>query len=208
MWSTRRAASTTRRRTTGRRPQRSGDCGVDMLAAMTMTNSAEAVGIARSAREVGLPVAISFTVETPGRRPSGESLRDAMAKVDADTPPAYFGVNCAHPSHFEACFAGGGDWTSRIRGLRANASARSHAELDAATELDIGDPARSGRSLPTAAHPAPCTERAGRVLRHRSTASTRNPRCMGLGGLTNSQLGAASPAVRRCRALPARKRRI
>jgi homocysteine S-methyltransferase len=53
--------------------------------------------------------------------------------------PAYFAVNCAHPSHFDAAFADAGPWTSRIRGLRANASARSHAELDAATELDIGD---------------------------------------------------------------------
>jgi len=128
------------------RPQAAAlrDGGVDMLAAMTMTNSAEAVGIARTAREVGLPVAISFTVETDGRLPNGESLRDAMAKVDADTPPAYFGVNCAHPSHFEACVAVGGNWTARIRGLRANASTRSHAELDAATELDIGDPVDLG----------------------------------------------------------------
>jgi len=77
------------------------DGGVDMLAAVTMTNSAEAVGIARSAKEVGLPVAISFTVETDGRLPTGESLRDAMARVDADTTPAYFAVNCAHPTNFE-----------------------------------------------------------------------------------------------------------
>jgi S-methylmethionine-dependent homocysteine/selenocysteine methylase len=124
------------------RPQAAAlrDGGVDMLAAVTMTNSAEAVGIARTAEQVGLPVAISFTVEIDGRLPNGESLRDAMAKVDADTPPAYFAVNCAHPSHFESCLAGAGDWTARIRAIRANASTRSHAELDAATELDIGDP--------------------------------------------------------------------
>jgi hypothetical protein len=59
-------------------------------------------------------VAISFTVETDGRLRNGESLRDAMTKVDADTPPAYFAVNCAHPSHFEACLADGGDWRVRI----------------------------------------------------------------------------------------------
>lgn len=120
------------------------DGGVDMLAAVTMTSSAEALGIARSAKEVGLPVAISFTVETDGRLPDGESLREAIAKVDADTPPAYFAVNCAHPSHFEACLADGGDWTARIRGIRANASTRSHAELDTASELDIGDPVDLG----------------------------------------------------------------
>ena len=115
--------------------------GVDMLSGVTMTSSAEGIGVARSAKAVGLPVAISFTVETDGRLPSGESLREAMEQVDADTAPAYFAVNCAHPSHFEACFADAGAWATRIRGIRANASTRSHAELDAATELDIGDPA-------------------------------------------------------------------
>jgi S-methylmethionine-dependent homocysteine/selenocysteine methylase len=116
------------------------DGGVDMLAAVTMTSIAEAIGIARAASFVGLPVSISFTVEIDGRLPSGERLRDAIETVDADTRPAYFAVNCAHPTHFEACFAGGGGWTTRIRGIRANASQQSHAELDSATELDIGDP--------------------------------------------------------------------
>lgn len=124
------------------RPQAAAlrDGGVDMLAAVTMTTSAEAIGIARAASIVELPVSISFTVETDGRLPSGETLREAIETVDADTRPAYFAVNCAHPTHFAACFTGGGGWTARIHGIRANASARSHAELDAATELDIGDP--------------------------------------------------------------------
>jgi homocysteine S-methyltransferase len=66
------------------------DGSLDMPAAVTRTTSTEAVGIARAALEVGLPVAIFFTVNTDGRLPNGESLRDAMAKVDADAPPAYF----------------------------------------------------------------------------------------------------------------------
>lgn len=115
--------------------------GVDMLAAVTMTGSAEALAIARCGAALGLPVAISFTLETDGRLPSGETLGAAITRVDADTPPAYFALNCAHPSHFESCLAEAGVWRTRIRGLRANASRRSHAELDAATELDIGDPA-------------------------------------------------------------------
>jgi S-methylmethionine-dependent homocysteine/selenocysteine methylase len=115
--------------------------GVDMLAAVTMTTSAEALGVANAAASVGLPVAISFTVETDGRLPSGEGLREAIERVDGEAtqPPAYFGVNCAHPSHFEAVFEAGGAWVQRICALRANASTRSHAELDAATALDIGD---------------------------------------------------------------------
>jgi homocysteine S-methyltransferase len=115
------------------------DGGVDMLSALTMTSVSEALGVARAAREVGLPVAISFTVETDGRLPSGESLRQAIERVDADASPVYFGVNCAHPSHFEACFNDSGPWTERIRSVRSNASARSHAELNDSTELDIGD---------------------------------------------------------------------
>ena len=116
------------------------DGGVDMLAAVTMTTSAEAIGIARAASSVGLPVTISFTVETDGRLPNGEILREAIELVDVEARPAYFAVNCAHPTHFESCFAGDGDWTARIHGIRANASVQSHAELDAATELDSGDP--------------------------------------------------------------------
>ena len=115
--------------------------GVDMICAVTMTTSAEALGVANAAAAVGVPVSISFTVETDGRLPNGEGLRDAIERVDAEArvAPAYFGVNCAHPSHFDGVFADGGVWASRIQSLRANASARSHAELDAATELDIGD---------------------------------------------------------------------
>lgn len=115
--------------------------GVDMLAAVTMTTSAEALGVANAAASVGLPVAISFTVETDGRLPSGEGLREAIERVDGEATerPAYFAVNCAHPSHFEAVFEAGGAWVQRIRALRANASTRSHAELDVATALDIGD---------------------------------------------------------------------
>jgi homocysteine S-methyltransferase len=114
--------------------------GVDMLAAVTMTTSAEALGVSLAAERVGLPVAVSFTVETDGRLPSGESLPDAIARVDAVSPPAYFGINCAHPTHFVDSLATGGAWVDRIRSVRANASTKSHAELDESVELDIGDP--------------------------------------------------------------------
>jgi homocysteine S-methyltransferase len=114
--------------------------GADMIAAVTMTTSAEALGISMAAHRVGLPVVISFTVETDGRLPSGEALGDAIEKVDGSAPPAYFAINCAHPTHFENALGAGEPWIARIRGLRANASTKSHAELDESTELDIGDP--------------------------------------------------------------------
>ncbi|RWD05765.1 MAG: homocysteine S-methyltransferase [Mesorhizobium sp.] len=123
------------------------DAGVDMVSAVTMTYSHEAAGIACAAMASGLQSVISFTVETDGRLPSGESLKDAIETVDDETDgaPAYFMINCAHPSHFDAVLAAGEGWIGRIRGVRANASAKSHAELDAATELDPGDPVDFGR---------------------------------------------------------------
>ncbi|RVC72998.1 homocysteine S-methyltransferase, partial [Mesorhizobium sp. M4A.F.Ca.ET.022.05.2.1] len=123
------------------------DAGVDMVSAVTMTYSHEAAGIACAAMASGLQSVISFTVETDGRLLSGESLKDAIETVDDETDgaPAYFMINCAHPSHFDAVLAAGEGWIGRIRGVRANASAKSHAELDAATELDPGDPVDFGR---------------------------------------------------------------
>ena len=118
------------------------DTAADMITAITMTYAEEAIGITRAAVAAGLPVAISFTVETDGRLPSGQSLAEAIAQVDRETDagPAYYMINCAHPTHFEAVL---GDQLvrTRVRGIRANASALSHAELDEATELDEGDPA-------------------------------------------------------------------
>jgi S-methylmethionine-dependent homocysteine/selenocysteine methylase len=118
----------------------------DMITAITMTNVEEAIGIARAATGVGMPVAISFTLETDGRLPTGQRLGDAIAAVDEATAaaPGYYMINCAHPTHFAAELADAGSWRGRIRGLRANASRCSHAELDTATELDDGDPAELG----------------------------------------------------------------
>jgi S-methylmethionine-dependent homocysteine/selenocysteine methylase len=114
----------------------------DLVSALTITHAAEAIGITRAARDAGIPVVISFTLETDGRLPSGESLADAIRRVDGltDHGPAYYMVNCAHPTHFEPALEAGGSWLGRLRGFRANASRKSHAELDAATVLDDGDP--------------------------------------------------------------------
>ena len=116
------------------------DTEADMVAALTMTYVEEAIGITRAAEEAGIPAAISFTLETDGNLPSGQPLSEAIGETDATTGggPAYYMINCAHPTHFESVL--GGSWTTRIRGLRANASTKSHAELDEATELDDGDP--------------------------------------------------------------------
>lgn len=114
----------------------------DMICAITMNYVEEATGLVRAARRAGMPVAVSFTVETDGRLPTGQTLQSAIEQVDAATSgyPAYFMINCAHPSHFAPVLAAGGAWLERIHGLRANASCKSHDELNEATELDAGDP--------------------------------------------------------------------
>ena len=118
------------------------DCKVDMISALTITNTPEAIGIAGAAAEAKVPCVISFTLETDGCLPTGQPLADAIAEVDADETrkPAYFMINCAHPDHFRSVINTGGDWTDRIGGLRANASRMSHAELDCCEVLDDGDP--------------------------------------------------------------------
>ena len=86
-------------------------------------------------------MAISFTVETDGRLPSGQELGEAVEEVDQVTngAPAYFMVNCAHPTHFADVLEQGVSWVERVKGVRANASTMSHAELNDAEELDRGD---------------------------------------------------------------------
>ena len=119
------------------------DAGVDFITALTLTDVGEAVGVVRAANQSRVPVVISFTVETDGRLPSGQELREAIEDVDASSyqVPAYYMVNCAHPTHFADALEDEGPWLERIRGVRANASKKSHEELDESDELDEGDPA-------------------------------------------------------------------
>jgi len=114
----------------------------DMLSALTLNYAEEAIGIAHAARRASMPLAISFTVETDGRLPTGQSLASAIQVVDAATSryPAYYMVNCAHPTHFAHLLDPREPWVGRIRGIRANASCMSHAELNESTELDSGNP--------------------------------------------------------------------
>jgi homocysteine S-methyltransferase len=121
--------------------------GADMVTAYTLNSVSEAIGIARGAKAHRIPVAISFTVETNGRLVNGESLRDAIEIVDRESQgaPEYFMINCAHPTHFGDALKPSEAWTKRIHGVRANASAKSHAELDESETLDAGDPRDLGQ---------------------------------------------------------------
>jgi len=121
---------------------------VDLVSALTFNYIDEAIGVTLAAKQFNLPVCISFTVETDGKLPTGESLGEAIKTVDEATNngPVYYMLNCAHPTHFfdilndEYCVA-------RLRAIRANASSCSHAELDEAEELDDGNPYELGQQF-------------------------------------------------------------
>jgi S-methylmethionine-dependent homocysteine/selenocysteine methylase len=122
------------------------EAGADLVTTLTMTHVGEAVGITRAAQAAGIPVVISFTTETDGDIPTGQSLGDAIEEVDVltDRAPAYYMVNCAHPTHFEDALRTDASWIKRLRGIRANASVKSHEELDNSTVLDEGNPKELG----------------------------------------------------------------
>ncbi len=123
------------------------DSAADLVTAITLNYVEEAIGIVRAARNAGMPMVISFTVETDGRLPTKDTLQAAIERVDTATAayPAYYMINCAHPTHFERALDPKEAWVQRLRGLRANASRQSHAELNESPTLDTGDPVELGR---------------------------------------------------------------
>jgi len=117
------------------------DTNADLVSALTMNYNEEAIGIVNAAQKKNIPVVISYTVETDGKLPSGQSLEEAITALDkiTDNYVSYYMINCAHPNHFVDILNPDSTWAKRIKGLRANASNKSHAELDESETLDIGD---------------------------------------------------------------------
>ncbi|MEM9083974.1 MAG: homocysteine S-methyltransferase family protein, partial [Planctomycetota bacterium] len=132
-----------------RQVQLFAETDADMVHAMTIPSASECAAIALAAKEAGMPCAISFTVETNGKLPSGETMEETIALVDETTDAwvAYFGINCAHPEHFDEELSAGHSWRDRVRSIRGNASRCSHEELDHAEELDEGNPEEYGTQL-------------------------------------------------------------
>jgi homocysteine S-methyltransferase len=134
------------------------ECGVEMITCATMTHVSEALGVAMAAANAGLPLNLGATVETNGRLPDGTQLSEFVQQIDAAldskglTRPLFYMVNCAHPTHFDAVLdvdmgTEQGAWRKRIRAIRANASTKSHAELDESEEVDNGDIDALGQTL-------------------------------------------------------------
>lgn len=119
----------------------------DFVSALTMANAPETLGIVLAAKEIDMPIAVSFTVETDGNLPTGMSIKEAIEIIEekSDAYPIYYMINCAHPTHFAHILKESGKWKDRLMGIRANASKCSHEELDNATELDDGNPLEFGK---------------------------------------------------------------
>jgi S-methylmethionine-dependent homocysteine/selenocysteine methylase len=117
------------------------ETNADLVSALTMNYNEEAIGIVKAAKKHSIPVVISYTVETDGKLPSGQTLEEAITTLDRLTSDyvSYYMINCAHPDHFSGVLDPTSTWAKRIKGLRANASTKSHAELDESETLDVGD---------------------------------------------------------------------
>ena len=115
--------------------------GADQITALTFSSVEEAIGLARAAKAAGMPVVISFFVKHGGRLSGGETVEEAITKVDAATgnAPAYYMINCTHPMEFEAALTSG-DWTRRLGGFMPNAVAMDTLSLCKLGHLEDGDP--------------------------------------------------------------------
>jgi len=115
--------------------------GADVVTALTMNYSNEAIGVALASKQLEIPCVLSFTVETDGKLPDGETLEEAIEKTEVATGnyPLHYMINCAHPDHFKNRLSDSSPYLKKIKGIRANASTMSHAELDEAENLDAGD---------------------------------------------------------------------
>jgi S-methylmethionine-dependent homocysteine/selenocysteine methylase len=121
---------------------------VDLAWAFTFTSVPEAVGAARAATRIGVPLAISLMVDSTSRLPSGPTIAQAIAAIDlaTDSAPVFYALNCSHPIEFEPGLEPGG-WMKRIRGLRPNASKKDKIELCQIGHLEEGDPVELGRLM-------------------------------------------------------------
>ncbi len=122
--------------------------GVDLAWAVTFNNPAEARGVVRAAREIGVPLALSFSLTSSSRLASGQTLAEAVQSVDAasDGYPAFYALNCSHPLEFEPALTPGA-WQDRLRCIRPNAARIDKIALCKLGHLEEGDPHELGRQM-------------------------------------------------------------
>jgi S-methylmethionine-dependent homocysteine/selenocysteine methylase len=114
------------------------DTEADLVTAAAMTDAEEAIGIVRAAQFMRMPVTVTFVVETDGKLPTGQTLGEAIARVDGETDqaPLYYGIHCQLTSHFTELFGCDMPWFERVRCIRA-------AKPDNYSLEELGDRFRS-----------------------------------------------------------------
>ncbi len=124
------------------------ETSVDLVTGYTFNRTGEAAGCILASQDIGLPIIMSLVVETDGCLADGTPLIDAIDQIEAQTDGSalFYMVNCAHPTHFADVIKA----HPRLKGVVANASSCSHAELDEAEELDDGDPVQLGQEIAAA----------------------------------------------------------
>ncbi len=125
------------------------DAGADLVSAWTFSSVEEAIGFARAAKAAGIPSVISFILKGRTLR-DGATLEAAVTRIDAatDGAPAYYAVNCAHPTEFGPGLTDG-DWTRRLGGFMPNAVAMELLSLCRLGHLEDGDPEELGGQMAT-----------------------------------------------------------
>ena len=122
---------------------------VDYVWAATFNNVPEAVGVSRAASQAGLPICISFTLDSSHCLHSGPTLKEAIQLVDGEAgekKPTCFGINCSHPLEFEPALEPGA-WIERIRNIRPNAAMMEKISLCRLGHLEDGDPVELGEQM-------------------------------------------------------------
>tara|TARA_R110002074_G_scaffold203294_2_gene371174 strand:+ start:1454 stop:2410 length:957 start_codon:yes stop_codon:yes gene_type:complete len=119
--------------------------GADLITGATFSGVEEAIGITRAAKALEMPIVISFITNSDGRLDGGETMREAVEKVDAATnnAPAYYMINCGHPTEFESALEEK-DWTKRLGGFMPNAVAMEKLSLCSLGHLEDGNPEELG----------------------------------------------------------------
>ncbi|WP_286238828.1 homocysteine S-methyltransferase family protein [Neptuniibacter halophilus] len=119
--------------------------GVDLALAITFNNVEESIGVARAAKTIGVPLAISLTLNRNSTLGDGTPLADAIEQIDQATDHSveFYSINCSHPIEYEPAIDGG-PWLQRVRGVRPNASKMEKVALCKIGHLESGDPVELG----------------------------------------------------------------
>jgi len=122
------------------------DANVNFLYAGIMPVLSEAAGLAKAIDVTGLPYIISFTIQQDGKLIDGTPIADAIQYIDDITcnRPVCYMANCVHPTIvYKALSRDFNNVTivkERFKGIQANTSPLSYAELDSAVDLHCSEP--------------------------------------------------------------------